>query len=315
MQAKITSNIYLALTSVSFLWGTSFAAAKTGLAELTPINLVALRCIVASLVFSIILLSMRTGNKIERKDIGKFIVLGFLAITSYFYIQYTGLQYTTTIHSALIMATSPIYTGIFSSILGWEHLTLLSGIGILTAFTGVSTIVTNGQFADILHLDTIKGDLLLLTNAVIWAGFTLYGKSILQKYRPFVVMAYIHLFGTALLIPFVFTANPLAPIPLQNQLASISWSTVAAAMYLGLLCSVYAYFIWYTGVEKIGAVRTAVFTYFNPLFAIIAGILFMKESVTLFTLIGGFMVITGVYITNYKNFTPKKTAIESKAGM
>ncbi len=315
MQTKITSNIYLALTSVSFLWGTSFAAAKTGLAELTPMNLVALRCSIASLVFSIILLSMRTGNKIERTDFVKFAVLGFLAITSYFYIQCTGLQYTTTIHSALIMATSPIFTGIFSSILGWEHLTMLSSLGILTAFTGVATIVTNGQFADILHLDTIKGDLLLFINAIVWSGFTLYGKNILQKYRPFVAMAYIHLFGTVLLIPFVFIANPLSPIPLLDQISKISAPTVAAAMYLGLLCSVYAYFIWYTGVEKIGAVRTAVFSYFNPLFAIIAGILFMKESITLFTLAGAIMVITGVYVTNYKKLTPNKTVPETKAGI
>lgn len=293
-----SSYIYPTLTSVSFLWGTSFAAAKIGMYELSPLNMVILRFSLASIIFSAILLMMRKNNIIDYKDIPKFIILGFLTITSYFYIQYTGLQYTTTINSALIIATSPIYIAILGAVIGWEVIDRKGIVGIALAFVGVSMIITNGKFSGIFDIKTLKGDLLLFCNAVVWSGFTLYGKSLLQKYRPFVAIAYIHIFGTILLIPLAFTPNFFTYIPLIIQIQSISWSTIAAALYLALLCSVYGYYIWYAGVERIGAVRTAVFSYLNPLFAIIAGVLILGENLSFYASLGGIMVVLGVYITN-----------------
>lgn len=302
-----TLYIYLSLTIASLLWGTSFAAAKVGLRELLPLNLVILRFVLASLIFGIILTLMRRDNTINRSDIPIFIALGFLSITSYFFIQFTGLQYTTTINSSLIIATSPIYIALFGSILGWEKLSTASIYGILLAFIGVTAIITNGNLSGIFHTDTLKGDLMLMCNSVVWAGFTLYGKSILQKYRPFVAMAYIHIFGTLLLIPFAFTPTFLASTPLITQINTITWPTIAAALYLALLCSVYAYYIWYTGVEKIGAVRTAVFSYLNPLFAIVTGVLLLGESFSVYTFVGGLMIIAGVYVTNKAKATANST--------
>lgn len=291
--------IYFALMSVSFLWGTSFAAAKIGMQELTPMNLVAVRFIIASLLMASILLFMRTDNTIDRRDIPKFVMLGFTAITSYFYIQFTGLQYTTTINAALLVATSPIFTVIISSLTGWETIPRSRYAGIILAFAGVSIIITNGRFDGVFHSDTLTGDIMLLANAIVWASFTAYGKTILRKYRPFVAMAYIHIFGTLLLLPLVLIANPLAPIPLAEQLTQgIQLKTIGAALYLAMLCSVYAYFVWYSGVDRIGAVKTSAFSYFNPLFAILAGIWLMNETVTVYIIAGGLTVIAGVYLTN-----------------
>lgn len=298
MPKSSSSYIYPALTSVSLLWGTSFAAAKIGMLELLPLNMVILRFALASTIFAAILLTMRKDNMIDRGDIPKFIILGFLTITSYFYFQYTGLQYTTTINSSLIIATSPIYVALFGAIIGWEIINKTVIAGIILAFAGVTIIITNGQLSGLLAVNTLKGDLFLFCNAIVWAGFTLYGKSILQKYRPFVAIAYIHIFGTLLLLPFAFTPNFFAAIPLVVQIQTISWSTMAAALYLALLCSVYGYYLWYAGIEKIGTVRTAVFSYLNPLFAIIAGVLLLEENLSIFAILGGLMVISGVYITN-----------------
>ncbi|HMM21847.1 MAG TPA: DMT family transporter [Selenomonadales bacterium] len=297
--------LYCALISVAFLWGTSFAAAKLGLRELSPLNLAMLRFLIASTVFGGILLALKDHNTIERQDIPRFFLLGFLAITSYFYIQYTGLTYTTTINAALIIATSPICAALLGAFLGWEHFSLLNGLGILTAFSGVGFIITNGHFTALFQPGTLTGNLLLQSNAVVWAGVTVYGKKLLAKYRPFVAMAYIHIFGTLLLVPFIFFPGPFAAVPLAREISAVTWLTVASSLHLALLCSVFSYFIWYLGVEKLGAVRTASFAYLNPLFAVIAGVLFLGETFTAFTALGGAMIIAGVYITNRAR-TPKQ---------
>lgn len=289
--------IHLLLISVSFFWGTSFAAAKIGMAELHPLNLVILRFALASIIFGLILLRRRE-RRLDLKDIPTFLILGFMGITSYFYIQFTGLQYTTTIHSALIIATSPIMVGIFSVVLHIEKISKSMVWGIALAFSGVALVISGGDIAGIFQAKTIKGDLMLLSNAVVWAGFTLYGKKILLKYSPLVAMAYIHIFGTLLLLPLAVVPGIFATETLAKQTMTLSWPTVIAALYLAVFCSVYSYYVWYTGVEKIGAVRTSVFGYLNPLFASLTGVLLLNEKVTALTILGGCLVMLGVYLTN-----------------
>jgi len=290
--------IYAALLSVSFLWGASFAAAKIGMADLAPLNLVILRFILASAIFGGILLTRKSKAAVEKRDLPRLIGLGFFAVTSYFYIQYTGLKYTTTINAALIIATVPAWTALIGAGLGWERITAAGGLGIAVAFAGVALIVGGGRGADLLSSATLPGDCLLLINAVTWAGITVYGKTILKKYSPFVAMAWVHIFGTLMLLPLAFIPSPLAPAPLVRQLAGVTWPTVASAFYLAVLCSVYAYYVWYSGVEKLGAVNTAAFSYFNPLFAAIVGTLFMSETLSVYTVSGGGIVLAGVYLIN-----------------
>lgn len=289
---------YFALIGVSFLWGTSFAAAKIGMRELAPLNLVILRFVLAAAIFGAILLFRREKSMLAMRDVPQFVALGFLTITSYFYIQYTGLMYTTTINAALIIATSPVWTAVFGAVLGWEKLRAASVLGIGVAFAGVSLVITGGHPASLFASATLPGDLALLVNAVVWAGITVYGKALLQKYRPFVAMAWIHIFGTLLLLPFAVFPSPFVDAPLLPQLTAITWPTVAGALYLAVLCSVFAYFMWYSGVERLGAVRTSTFTYFNPLFATITGVLLLGEQLAPMVVAGGVLIIAGVYITN-----------------
>lgn len=291
--------MYAALLSVSFLWGASFAAAKVGMNELAPLNLAVLRFAIAAAVFAGILPVRKEKASIEVKDVPRFLVLGFLTITSYFYIQYTALTYTTTVNAALIVATIPVWTAAIGAAIGWEKVSPAGGAGILVALGGVALIISGGRGgAALLSSATLPGDLLILVNALTWAGITLYGKELLQKYPPFTAMAWIHIFGTVLLVPFAFVATPLVPVPLVGQLGGITWPTVASALFLALLCSVYAYYVWYLGVAELGAVRTASFSYFNPLFAAIVGVLLMGETLSAYVVTGGLIVLAGVYVTN-----------------
>ncbi|MDU2066480.1 MAG: DMT family transporter [Sporomusaceae bacterium] len=292
--------IYLSLISVAFLWGTSFAISKIGLYELTPLNLAGLRFFVAAILFGLILLIKKA--KIHKKDIPQLIVMGFMAITSYFYIQYTGLLYTTSINASLLLATSPVWTTIASGILQQEQINRNTVGGILVAFFGVSLVISKGNFLTLFASETILGDVLMLLNATVWAIFTLYGKRIMTKYSPFTAVAYITIFGAIMLLPVVCIPNPLNPISLFDQVANISMQTVGALLYLAVFCSVYAYYSWYHGIEIIGAVRTASFYYTSPLFALAAGVWLLKETISPLVVFGGIAVIAGVYITN-KNRT------------
>ncbi|AIF49706.1 DMT family transporter [Pelosinus sp. UFO1] len=303
---KRFQNIHLLLMTVPIFLGTSYVAAKIGMQELLPLNLVILRFVIASLVFTLILLLKKGTSSIDKKDIPQFFTLGFFAITSFFYIHYTGLQYTTSTNAGLIMATTPVFAALFCIITKKEKVTTRSRIGICIAFMGVLLVISQGKLGNMFHQRTLLGDGLLILNALVWAWFTLKGKTVLEKYSPFIAMAYIHIFGTILLLPFAFFPTVFAETSLLQQLPTISRATLLATAYLAVFCSVYSYFIWYLGISKIGAVKTAIFSYFNPIMAIVAGILFFDDKLTLSIALGGLFVILGVYITNQK-----KNAISS----
>lgn len=293
-------NIHLLLLTVPVFWGTSYVAAKIGMRDLLPLNLVIMRFAIASILFSLILLLKKKDVYIDKKDIPQFFLLGFVAITSFYYIHYTGLQYTTSTNAGLIMATSPIFAALFCIFTKKENVNSSSFLGICIASIGVLLVISQGKISSIYHQKTLLGDSLIILNALMWAWVILKGKTVLEKYSPFVAMAYIHIFGTILLLPFAFFSTLFVEISLWQQLPTISWSTILASAYLAIYCSVYSYFIWYLGVSKIGAVKTATFNYFNPIMASLAGLIVFHEQMTIYIVLGGFLVILGVYITNQK---------------
>jgi drug/metabolite transporter (DMT)-like permease len=305
-------NIYLLLMTVPIFLGTSYVAAKIGMRDFLPLNLVILRFVIASLVFTLILLLKKGTSCIDKKDIPQFFLLGFFAITSFFYIHYTGLQYTTSTNAGLIMATTPVFAALFCIITKKEKVTTRSRLGICIAFFGVLLVISQGQFGNIFHPRALLGDGLLVLNALVWAWFTLKGKTVLEKYSPFIAMAYIHIFGTILLLPFAIFPTVLAETTLLQQLPTVSRATLLASAYLAIFCSVYSYFIWYLGIAKIGAVKTAIFSYFNPIMATLAGIMFFDDKLTLSIVLGGLFVILGVYITNQKNAISLGNTISTK---
>lgn len=173
------------------------------------------------------------------------------------------------------------------------------GIGI--AFLGVMLVITQGQISGLFHQQTLLGDSLIVINALMWAWFTLKSKAILAKYNPFVAMAYVHICGAILLLPFAFVPSAFVETTLLQQLSAVSTTTLLAAAYLAIFCSVFSYFIWYLGIAKIGAVKTATFSYFNPVMATLAGVLVFGDNLTVYTGLGGLLALVGVYITTQSN--------------
>lgn len=280
---------YLELLAVAFFWGTSFSVSKVGLRELAPMHLAILRFSLASVIFYIMLIKFYRKVVIQKKDKPLLWFLGILGVSSYFYIQYTGLTLTTTVNTAIIIAISPIFTIIFSSLLfHQEALTLNKIFGAIMAFCGI-VLIFAGSSGVALGRKTLLGDLLILSNAVAWAFFTVLGKRLVEKYDPFVVMAYINIYGTITMLPLAFAPS------FANSIKNLSLNAWGAALYLAVTCSVYGYFMWYKGVKTLGASRTAVFNYINPLFAVTIGILFLKEPGNIYTLLGGAAVLAGVY--------------------
>ena len=70
----------------------------------------------------------------------------------------------------------------------------------------------------------------------------------------------------------------------------------AAVLYLGLIMTAFGYGIWYSMVRRNPVSRVVPFLLLLPIFSILGGVLFLGESLTLFTAIGGLIIVGGVAI-------------------
>ncbi len=299
----LKNKLYLGLLLVSLSWGTSFTAVKLGLNYLTTTELVLSRIFLSAILFAIILFLLREkiSLRVQKKDILLVTWLAFVGIASYFPLQTYAIYNTITLHSALIMATSPIFAGVMTVLAGQERMNVPRAVGICTAFSGVFLIVLSSSTSQVNtdnYPNMLLGDGILVLNAVAWAHFTITGKRLMNTYDPFVIIAYIFIIGALMLIPYALVVHhTLEDINLMKNFVS-GWSLPAIILYLSGVCAVYSYYMWYRGVKVLGAVNTAVFMYINPLFATVAGILVLGEELTVYNIMGGIAILLGVYMVN-----------------
>jgi drug/metabolite transporter (DMT)-like permease len=305
MEEKAISlfSIILMLFLITF-WGSSFVVVKTILREgLTPIAIATFRFLMAGGLFLIVLLLNRIRNRnyrilVERKDIPLILFLAFSGVTVFFIAQYTGIQMASaSVASILVCLLSPILISVFSTYLFKETLSKLQLLGIGIASVGTLTVVVGGTFNLQGNLTFFLGSLILLTTPLLWAVYTLLGKKIMQKYDPFLVVAYVNILGGLFLAPFSLAENSF------NSIFALIIQDWLAILYLAFTCSLIGYFIWFYVIKRSSAAATSSFLFAEPLVTVLFAAVFVREEVTLFAVGGGLLIFIGVLLIATKRKT------------
>jgi drug/metabolite transporter (DMT)-like permease len=87
-----------------------------------------------------------------------------------------------------------------------------------------------------------------------------------------------------------------------------SSDVVASVVVLGVVCTAAAFMLLFALVGEVGPVRATTITYLNPAVAVIAGALVLGEPVTVWTVVGFALVVTGSYLVNRGGGRPQAPA-------
>lgn len=286
----------LAALFVATIWGLSFVAASMVLETLTPVLLATLRFIIASILFSPILIrSIQQGNTPPRKNIWEIACLGFLSISIYFWLQYTGVQYAGPGVSAIIVVGFiPILTGLASRLILKESFDRRQVFGIGLGFTGVALITLPNLVLGSVNIWFFIGVACLLGNAVAFSLYSTLSRRLLKQYdKPAIVTSYVTVFGTLALIPLSFTSDWST----VNALTTNQW---IAILYLASICSGLGYFLWNYALSRIDSVQAVVWLYLEPVVAFIGVFIIYGSIPSTLTIIGGVLVLVGAALTSRK---------------
>lgn len=280
------------------LWSINFIAAKIGLRTLSPLTMASFRVVLAGLVMVPLYFASRRlavfapAQKIPftARDIWTFTYLGFFGVSINQVCFTAGLRYTSVGHSAILVAMGPIFVLVLSAIIGLERLGVGKIVGMSVAFAGVVFLSTEHRTGD---SSTTLGDAITISGSIGFALYAVLAKRVAADYDTLTMNAFMHFTGMVLVLP-IACYEALSIGPAKNWRA-IGWESWAATAYMAVFGSAVAYLFYFWLLRYMPASRLSAFSYLLPVVGTILGIWRLGEQATWNQLLGGALVLAGIY--------------------
>ena len=283
----------LLLLFATVLWGGNFVIGRAVIEELPPVTLGFFRWCAAFIIFLPFAWStLKRDWSIIRKHLVIIFLLALTGVGAYSVLVYIALHHTTSINASLMNTGAPIIIYLLSFIFLKERLTVLQIIGTVISISGVLFIISNGSLATILNVQFNTGDLIVMIAVLSWAIYSILTRQYSQKLPGQSTFLISIFFGIIILLPFFIYERATTTFETTWSFASIS-----AILYTGIFASILAYIFWNNGVAKLGANHAGIFMNFIPVFATIFAIIFIGETLQFYQVVGGLLVVFGVYLT------------------
>ena len=216
--------------------------------------------------------------------------LAGIALALHFAAWFESLEWTRVAASVTLVQSQPIFVALGAWLLLRERVTRLMVGGILVAVGGM-VVMSLGDFLGgvLVGPNPMLGNALALFGALMAAGYVLTGRSLRQRISlvPYVVVVYsactVCLFAIALL-----QDGPIVAYPAREWLVFIG-----LALGPGLL----GHTVINWTLEYLESSVVSVSMLGEPVGATLLALVFLAESPTLYTVLGGVVVLTGIYVT------------------
>ncbi|MGO4576472.1 DMT family transporter [Cupriavidus sp. 2TAF22] len=262
---KPESLAYLGIVVSTFFWGTNFNAGALIIRHMTPISASIERFVISTVLLLLIFgLQGKLRLSVLRKNLWAYIGLGLLGFTAFNLATFFGLQTTTPINGALILATTPLWTMLLAVVFEGERIDPGRALGLVFGLLGVGLVITRGDIHMLLALKVARGDAIILAGSLAWAANMVGTRRFVKDATALENTGFSMLFGAIglIILGFVFE-RPLASI------AAAPASIHAAVLYLAAGGSLLAYLLWFCGIHHIGAARTSIFFNLAPVFTML----------------------------------------------
>ncbi|WAH37496.1 DMT family transporter [Alicyclobacillus dauci] len=281
-------NNLVSTVSAILIWSTSFVATKISYVSFPPFTVGFLRFFIATVVLVIVVFIRREFRKVSSlRDFGLLSVSGILGITFYFALENTGVKLTSASDAAMIVSSYPAITAILELLVFKVKTTFVKTVGIVLAVGGVCEL----SFSAHMSLDTtqVLGNILLVIAGVAWTFYNFVTSTVVNSYPATTVSLYQTVIGTTAFIPLAGTE--------LHQWTQPNMESFLALLYLGICCSVVAFLLYNYGLRKLSSSTVVTMMNLVPVFGVMFSVLILHESLELKQLIGGIVVLVGVYLT------------------
>lgn len=282
-------NPVLALILANIIWGGASPIFKHALENIPPFTLAFIRFFFAGLLF--LPWANKVWKELTLKEWFQVFLVGFFGISINISFFFMGLQKTESINAPVIASAGPIFIYMISVVFLGEKAKLKVFKGMLLALLGVLVIIFSPMFLDgqRLILGEIQGNLLLFLATLGSVFQAIIGKGALKKVSFIQVSVITFLLSSLTFLPFIpkeFATWNLSMLDIRG------WSGIIYGVFLS---SAAAYTLFYYGMSKIKAQEVGLFTYIDPIIAVMIAAPLLGEYPNLYYFIGSILVFAGIY--------------------
>ena len=281
-----TKTVLATVVLVAVLIGGNFTALKFALDHSTPFLIAGMRTVIGG-TFLLAFARLR-GEKFptERRDLLNIFAVSFSITTVSSALLVFGVNRVTAGVASLMASTMPMFTAVLALVLMKTPISRLAAVGLAVGFGGTLVLASpslGGSSAAI-------GIGSLLFSAMAWAFGNVYMKwQDMTNVSPIMLVG-VQLYMSALcLIPFAL---------LVEGTAETDWSIglFAPLLYAAVPANAITFALLATVVRRATPTQAASTAYLIPLFGVFFGWLIRDERLGSAELIGGVLIIVGVYL-------------------
>ena len=283
-------------------WGSSFFFVEMLLKHLSPFMIVYLRVSIASIFLIVFIIIRGTKFELSLKNLFNLFIMSLLNNVFPFLLITFG-QQTTTGGLASILNANTSFIGILlaSLFLPLERLNFYRFIGVSIGVLGVIIAIGYQNIVQLNHDDLGKYLILIATISYGFAG--VWGKLKLQNFTPIIAATGMLTMSTIILTPYAFTMH-------LEEIYSLNFFILKYAFVFAIICSVFAYFLYFKILESAGAGNLLICTIIIPPSSIFLNAFILNQMITFNECVGLIIIILGLImldgrLINKKSLTPQ----------
>jgi drug/metabolite transporter (DMT)-like permease len=292
----MTKKIHIAGILFASIFGFSFLFSKIALSYVTPIGLIAYRFLIAFITFEILRQLKIIKINIKKEQMKYLVAVAFFQPILYFLFETFGLNLVSSGEAGMMIALIPIFVAILSSLIIKERPKPIQVLFILLSVTGVIIIQLSKLGSE--SNSEVLGFILLLLAVISAAMFNIASRTASQKaLRPMEVTYFMMLFG-AFTFNIIYVIQLIVEQRIGDYFTNLLYIDILLPIvYLGIVASIGGFFLVNLVLSKVPAHVSSIYANLSTIVAIIAGVILLDETITLYHIIGSIFIITGVYGT------------------
>ena len=279
----------LVLAGANCLWAGSYIAGKAALATWPFASVNMVRFTIAAAILLPVLWRGRHQLPKSPGDRWRLVAMCCLGFVGNKALEYLGLSLTTATDTALLIAAEALATVLLSVALLSERIRLLEAVGLILGGIGVYLVVEGGLRAPtLLSGSQSVGNLLVVASLILESGFTVIGKTVVERYPPLLITAAV---VTGSLIAWWPSGIAALWVRGWPSLSVAGWIGIA---YLGAITTALCYWAWLWGLKRVMPGAMAPLLFIQPLLGTALAVWVRGEHPSLPTLFGGVLILLGV---------------------
>ena len=278
------------LTSV-VLWGLAPVATRAVVGHLSPLPLLLIRMVMASLLLLPWALPAFGRLRHQPRLAGRLVAAGLLGLVGYNLLVTVGLRLLPASTVGLLLATEPVWVLMIGRLFFGERGGVRPWLGSAAALAGVAVLAGPGAVTGASGYRALAGIGLVLASTLSFAAYTIVLRPLSAELGAVPATAASTVVGTLPYLAFAWML-PGAGLP---HLGPVVWADL---VFLGVGSTAAGMLLWNWAILTDGASRVSMLLYLEPAVSVVAASFFLGEHITLALAGGGLLILAGVAIAS-----------------